>query len=58
MRKLLFVLSILFSIIGGCYVIYTGGQARPGGYPLIPMLFSLSCLQGYQATKNTKGVQQ
>lgn len=60
MRKLLFVLSILFSIagiIGGCYVICTGGQASPG-YAIIPMLFGLSCLQGYRAMKNKKGVQQ
>lgn len=44
---------ILFGIIGfigAGYVLYTGGKASPG-YGLIPMLFCLTCSQGYIALK-------
>ena len=53
MKKLLFILMILFGIIGfigAGYVLYTGGEASPG-YGLIPMLFCLICSQGYIALK-------
>ena len=53
MKKLLFILMILFGIIGfigAGYVLYTGGKASPG-YGLIPMLFCLTCSQGYIALK-------
>jgi len=53
MKKLLFILMILFGIIGfvgAGYVIYTGGEAGPG-YGLIPMLFCLTCSQGCIALK-------
>lgn len=57
MKKLLLVLSILFSvaaILGGCYVIYTGGQASPG-FAIVPLVFGLCCQQGYRAIKNNEG---
>ena len=47
MKRSFFVLGLLFSflgIIGAGYVLYTGGQASPGG-PLIAMIFSLVFLQ-------------
>lgn len=53
MKKALLVLTIVFGIIGfigSGYVLYTGGQASPG-YGLIPMLFCVSCSQGYIALK-------
>lgn len=53
MKKLLFILMILFGIIGfigAGYVIYTGGEASPG-LGLIPMLFCICCSQGYTTLK-------
>lgn len=47
MKRLFFVLGLLFSllgILGAGYVLYTGGQASPGG-PLIAVLFSAVCFQ-------------
>lgn len=49
MKKVLFVLTVLFSIVcfaGAGYVLCTGGQASPG-YAVIPMIFSIACSQGY-----------
>ena len=42
MKRLFFVLGLCFSllgIVGAGYVLYTGGQASPGG-PLIAVIFS------------------
>lgn len=51
--KVLFVLTILFAIlcfVGGGYVILRDGQAN-AGYAVIPMLFALVSMQGYQKLK-------
>ena len=53
MKYLLLTLGILFAgagLSGAIYVLYTGGQASPG-FGLIPLLFSLLCLQGYHHYK-------
>ncbi len=50
MKRLFFVLGLLFSflgIIGAGYVLYTGGQASPGG-PLIAVIFGTVCFQLYR----------
>ena len=50
MKRLFFVLGLCFSllgILGAGYVLYTGGQANPGG-PLIAVIFSTVFFQLYR----------
>lgn len=50
MKKLLFVLSIIFIILtftGASYVLTLGGTAN-AGYAVIPMVFALICSSGYR----------
>jgi len=52
-----------YRFIGAGYVLYTGGEASPG-YGLTPVLFCLTCSQGYivlkkkDKDKKSKGIKQ
>lgn len=56
MKTLLFICSIIFTVltfIGAGYVLFNGGKVN-AGYAIIPMLFGISCLQGYKTIKKQK----
>lgn len=49
MKKLLFALAVLFTVLcfaGAGYVLCTGANA---GYAVIPMLAALVCMQAYRS---------
>ncbi|MBO5339589.1 MAG: hypothetical protein J6A62_01135 [Oscillospiraceae bacterium] len=53
MKRLFFVLGLLFAALGigwAGYVLYTGGQANPGG-AIIAVVWSLVFFQAYRFNK-------